>query len=310
MAGQNVCDEEVNEKVRLKYINVHCLRIFFVNKKNCSSMIVEVGRRSFGCDKQCTLRPPEICLQRSSCDKLGQCCNAIYCACSDIIRFSDIGLSSCSRLDGSQLMLELSSPRIHMYRRSTLAVFSRLGGRSRCLLLCSRSSLSSTDSTVLSCACFPLEECFLFLARANLTTQSLVTVFIIQCKPCNQVLNRIYKVNINTCADDGMPAAGLLYHMSGRRGYLLPTIDQKRATSSKTSRLFLVKLWLEKSCSQYYLFGFRTTIDSSQSRPALVVPGFSLHSGARLVTDRLFPHRTPAVYKAISVTHFTVTSFA
>ena len=30
-------------------------------------------------------------------------------------------------------------------------------------------------------------------------------------------------------------------------------------------------------------------VDSSQSRPALVVPGFSLLSGARLVTDRLLP---------------------
>ena len=51
-------------------------------------------------------------------------------------------------------------------------------------------------------------------------------------------------------------------------------------------------------------------IDSSQSRPALVVPGFSLLSGARLVTDRLFPHSTPAVYKAFSATHFTIASFA
>ena len=51
-------------------------------------------------------------------------------------------------------------------------------------------------------------------------------------------------------------------------------------------------------------------LDSSQSRPALVVPGFSLLSGARLVTDRLFPHSTPAVYKAFSATHFTIASFA
>ena len=33
------------------------------------SFTVEVGGRSFGCDKQCTV-PPEICLRRSSYDRL------------------------------------------------------------------------------------------------------------------------------------------------------------------------------------------------------------------------------------------------
>ena len=51
-------------RVRLKYVNFHCLRVFsFDNKKICS-LTVEVGRHLFGSDKQCTV-PPEICLQQS-----------------------------------------------------------------------------------------------------------------------------------------------------------------------------------------------------------------------------------------------------
>ena len=64
-----VCNGDDNARVRLKYVNVHCLHVFsFVKRKICS-FTVEVGKRSFGCDKQCRV-PPEICLRRSSCGNM------------------------------------------------------------------------------------------------------------------------------------------------------------------------------------------------------------------------------------------------
>ena len=50
MAGYNVCKGEDNERVRLNTVHV-----FSSVKRKICSFTVEVGRRSFACDKQCTI---------------------------------------------------------------------------------------------------------------------------------------------------------------------------------------------------------------------------------------------------------------
>ena len=102
------------------------------------------------------------------------------------------------------------------------------------LLLCSRSSLSSADSTVrqfqLTLAlCSPFAQ----LRRSpllNVFSRTYVASFLLQAisRHC-QMHARIERIRVDTCANDGMPAGDTIgIYVSGRRGSLEPTIDRKR----------------------------------------------------------------------------------
>ena len=67
MARTSAMEKTTRSRVRLKYVDVHCLRVFrFVKRKICS-FTVEVGRRTFECDRdRLGCQPPRICLPRSS----------------------------------------------------------------------------------------------------------------------------------------------------------------------------------------------------------------------------------------------------
>ena len=67
MARTSATEKTTRSRVRLKYVDVHCLRVFrFVKRKICS-FTVEVGRRTFECDRdRLGCQPPRICLPRRS----------------------------------------------------------------------------------------------------------------------------------------------------------------------------------------------------------------------------------------------------